>query len=366
VTRSKDYYAALGVGRDASPEEIKKAYRQAALKHHPDRNPGDREAEEKFKAAAEAYAVLSDPGKRERYDRFGTVGGPGEEFSGFDPTVFSPFQDILGDLFGFGDLFGRGRGGSRAARGNDLRYDLDLAFRDAVHGTQRAIQVPRLETCLHCGGTGHPPGSRPEACSACKGRGEILYRQGFLSIARACPQCGGAGRIHKDLCAKCQGRKRLEKTKSLDLNIPPGVADGTTLRLSGEGEGGVHGGPPGDLYVVLRVAEDEIFRRQGDDLHLEVDLPMALAALGTTVQIPTIEGSEDLDIPPGVQPAEVIRLKGKGVPHLKGAGRGDLFIHVKVAVPKRLSKEQKRLLEEFQKTLKEPKDFIGKVRDLFN
>jgi molecular chaperone DnaJ len=362
----RDYYAILGVDREATPEEIKKAYRQAALKHHPDRNPGDREAEEKFKAAAEAYAVLSDPEKRARYDRFGSAAAPGEGFTGFDPTVFSPFQDILGDLFGFGDLFGRGRRPEGAVRGGDLRYDLELSFRDAVQGTRRAIEVPRLEACAYCGGTGHPPGSRPEACSACKGRGEILYRQGFLSVARTCPQCGGEGRLHKDLCAKCRGRKRLERTKTLDLTIPPGVADGTTLRLTGEGEGGVHGGPPGDLYVVLHVAEDEVFRRQGDDLHLEVDLPMTLAALGTEVEIPTIEGSEKLEIPAGVQPSEVIRLKGKGVPHLKGSGRGDLFVHVKVLVPKRLNKEQKRLLEEFQKTLKEPKDFIGKVRDLFN
>ena len=364
---SKDYYHILGLPRDADGDASKKAYRQAALKYHPDRNPGDKEAEEIFKEAAEAYAVLSDPDKRARYDRTGSVGGPGEDFSGFDPTVFSPFADILGDFFGFGGLFGGGRPRhGRPVRGNDLRYDVELTLREAAQGLKRTGQIPRMETCAFCGGTGHPPGSKPAACSACGGRGEIRYSQGFLSIARTCPQCQGAGKIHKELCAKCQGRKRLEKTKTLEVNIPEGVAEGTTLRLSGEGEGGIHNGPAGDLYVVLHVEEDEVFKRHGDDLHEEIAVPMTAAALGTEIEIPTLDGTHALDLSPGIQPGEVVRIKGKGMPRLQGSGRGDLFVHVKVIIPRKLTKEQKKLLDELHKSIKDSKDFLGKVRDLFN
>jgi molecular chaperone DnaJ len=357
----------LGLPRDAGAEEIKKAYRQAALKHHPDRNSGDKAAEEKFKEAAEAYAVLSDPDKRAHYDRFGAAGGPGEQFSGFDPTVFSPFSDILGDFFGFGDLFGGARPRTgRPARGNDLRYDFTLTLREAASGLKKALQIPRLETCVFCGGMGHPAGSRPVSCSACGGRGEVRYSQGFLSIARTCSQCQGAGKIHKEVCSKCQGRKRLEKTKTLEVNIPEGVAEGTTLRLSGEGEGGIHNGPPGDLYVVLHVEEDDVFKRHGDDLHVEIQVPMTAAALGTELEIPTLDEPHTLNLSPGVQPAEVVRVKGKGMPRLQGSGKGDLFVHVKVVVPKKLTKEQKNLLEELHKSIKDSKDFLGKVKDLFN
>ena len=296
------------------------------------------------------------------------MAGPGEEFSGFDPTVFFPFADILGDLFGFGSLFGGGRRShsGRPTRGNDLRYDLTLTLREAASGLKKTLQIPRMETCAFCGGMGHPPGSKPVACSACGGRGEIRYSQGFLSIARTCPQCQGAGRIHKEVCSKCQGRRRIEKTKTLEVNIPEGVADGTTLRLSGEGEGGVQNGPSGDLYVLLHVEEDEIFKRHGDDLHVEVPVPMTAAALGAELEIPTLDGPHALSLSPGVQPGEVVRVKGKGMPRLQGSGKGDLFVHVKVIIPRKLNKEQKKLLEELHKSLKDTKDFMGKVRDLFN
>ncbi len=365
---NKDYYKILGVSKDATQEEIKKAYRKAALKYHPDRNPGNKEAEEKFKEAAEAYAVLSDPEKRARYDRYGDTSFSMEDFSQFDPSIFSPFADILGDFFGFSDFFGRKkeRGGEYPQKGRDLRLDLEIKFMEAVKGVVKKIEIPRLDTCNFCGGTGRPPGAKPTLCSVCKGKGSIYYSQGFFTISRTCPQCEGKGKEYKDVCAKCHGRKRVERVKNIELNIPAGIQEGTALRLAGEGEGGLYNGPSGDLYVVVHIKEDEYFKRRGDDIHIEITVPMTLAALGGEVEIETLEGKEKLTISSGTQPNEVIRLKGKGVSHIKGSGRGDLFIHIKVQIPKKLTKEQKKLLEKLHEELTKEKTIFDKAKDLFS
>lgn len=364
----KDYYKILGVSKDATQEEIKKAYRQAALKYHPDRNPGDKEAEEKFKEAAEAYAVLSDPEKRARYDRYGDESFTMEDFSTFDPSIFSPFADILGDFFGFGDFFGtRGRRKRNyPQKGRDLRYDLEINFMEAVKGTTKTIEISKMESCNFCGGTGRPPGSKAETCGTCKGKGSIIYSQGFLTISRTCPNCGGAGKVYKDVCTKCHGRGRIEKEKKIEVNIPAGIQDGTALRLSGEGEGGINDGPPGDLYIVVSVLEDKIFKRKNNDIHIEVSIPMTLAALGGEVEIPTLEGKEKLSIPQGVQPGEVIRLKGRGVQDLRSSVKGDFFVHIKVEIPKKLNREQKKLLQKLHEELSKEKSIFDKAKDLFS
>ncbi|HEY0590458.1 MAG TPA: molecular chaperone DnaJ [Thermoanaerobaculia bacterium] len=351
-TEKRDYYEVLGVSRDASVDEIKKAYRRLAVKYHPDKNPNDKDAEEKFKEAAEAYAVLSDGDKRAKYDRFGHAGVGGGGFGGFDSGQFTDFADILGDLFGFGDMFGGGRrrgGGTRAARGSDLRYDLELAFEEAVFGKDAQIDVPRAVTCATCHGSGAKGGTAPVACSMCGGRGQVRYSQGFFAVARTCPQCNGAGQVIKDPCATCSGAGRVRETKTLTVKIPPGVDDGTRLRLSGEGEAGVHGGPPGDLYVFIAVDGHPKFTRREYDIHAEESISFTQAALGAEIQVETVHGDETLKVPPGTQPNHVFKLRGKGVPWVDGNGRGDHYVHLTVRIPSAVDGRQRELLEEYAK-----------------
>ncbi|MEE4273575.1 MAG: molecular chaperone DnaJ [Thermoanaerobaculales bacterium] len=345
----RDYYEVLGVSRTASLDEIKKAYRGLAVKYHPDRNPGDSAAEEKFKEASEAYAVLSDTAKRERYDRFGHQGVEGQQFSGFDPANFGDFADILGDLFGFGDIFGgrqaQRRGGRQ--RGHDLQYTLRISLDEAAHGVERSIRVPRLEQCDTCSGSGSKPGTTPEACGTCGGSGQVMFRRGFLSVAQTCPSCTGAGRVNRDPCESCSGRGRVERETTLSVEVPAGVDSGMRLRLSGEGEGGVHGGPAGDLFVVIAVAPHEVFERDGDDLHMELPLSVYQAMLGADIEVTTIRGDATaLKIPAGTQPGDVLRIREAGMPNVNGRRTGDLHVHAKVVVPTKISSEQRQLVEE--------------------
>ena len=297
----RDYYEVLGIARSASDQEIKSAYRKLALKFHPDRNPDDPEAEEKFKEASEAYSVLSDSQKRGNYDRFGHQGVRGA--TGFNPADFSDFADIFGDFFGFGDIFGGGGGQrrQRARRGSDLQYDLEVNFEDAVFGLNTEIQFPRVQNCDACEGSGAAPGSRPVTCTTCSGRGQVYYQQGFFSVGRSCPNCRGTGRTIENPCPTCNGAGQVRQSRKMKINIPPGVDHGTRLRLTGEGEAGPQGGPPGDLYVLLRVREHPIFERNNDDLHCEVPINIAQAALGAEIEVPTLEGTEKLKIPAGTQ-----------------------------------------------------------------
>ena len=349
VGARRDYYEVLCVERSASASDIKAAYRQLAVKYHPDRNPDLPEAEEKFKEACEAYAVLSDAKKRARYDRFGHQGLGGEGFTGFDPGAFGDFADILGDLFGFGDIFGgRNRGtGQRPRRGHDLQYTLKLSLEEAARGVERTIRVPRRESCERCSGSGSEPGTTPETCGTCQGVGQVAFRRGFLSVAQTCPTCGGAGRVSRDPCVDCAGKGRSEREVSLNVTVPAGVDSGMRLRLAGEGEGGALGGPPGDLFVVIAIVEHDLFERDGIDLHLELPISAYQAILGTTVAMTTILGEErEVGVAAGAQPGEVIRLSGSGMPHVNGRRRGDLHVHLRVIVPKRVSTEQRRLIEE--------------------
>ena len=364
----RDYYEVLGIERGASLDDIKKAYRKLALKFHPDKNPGNPEAEEKFKEAAEAYGVLSDEEKRARYDRYGHQGMSG--MGGFDPNQFADFGDILGDLFGFGDVFGGGRRrANRPARGNDLRYDLQIEFEEAVFGKEVSLSVPRVAVCTTCSGSGAKPGTSPVACTGCGGRGQIRYSQGFFAMARTCPQCGGAGKVIKDPCATCSGAGRVREEKTISVKIPAGVDDGSRLRVAGEGEGGWNGGPAGDLYVFISVREHAKFTRRDYDIHSEHVISFTQAALGAETRVETIDGKETLKVPPGTQPNQVFRLRSKGVQFLDGSGRGDHYVHVGVKVPSSLSEEQRRLLEELAKLDGETppeRGVLDKVKDFFN
>ena len=376
----RDYYEVLGVEREATEPQIKSAYRKLALKHHPDRNPGDREAEERFKEAAEAYAVLADREKRSLYDRFGHAGvsGPGGG-AGFDPTIFADFSDIfagLGETFGFGDIFGarRRRGGPQ--RGADLRYDLEITFAESAQGTDTTIQIPREETCETCNGSGAAAGTSPETCGQCRGSGQLRYQQGFLTVARPCPNCRGTGKTIAKPCHSCRGAGRVARDRKLTVKIPPGISPGQRLRLHAEGEHGSAGGPPGDLYVVVHVQEHHFFHREGDDLFCELPIGFPTLALGGSVKVPTLNGREDLHIPAGTQPGARFRIRGKGMPNVSGRGHGDLHVIANVAVPKKLTKEQKHLLEELSKSLP-PQDadlergdtgdkpFFERVKDIF-
>ena len=371
----RDYYEVLGVSRNASDQEIKSAYRKLALQYHPDRNPGNHEAEEKFKEAAEAYSVLSDAQKRASFDRFGHagVGNAASGFGGFDPNVFSDFSDILGDIFGFGDFFGGARGGGgRVQRGADLRYDLDLTFEEAAFGTTTKIKVPRHESCAECNGNGAQKGSGPAACPTCNGYGQVRFQQGFFSITRTCGQCHGTGQIIKNRCTVCHGEGRIVHEKTLELKIPAGVDNGSKLRISGEGDAGGKGGPAGDLYVVLNVQEHEFFERREHDLYCHVPVNFAQAALGTQISIPTIDGEEEkLSVPAGTQTGSTFRIKGRGISKRGGSARGDLFVTLDVVIPNKLTREQKDLLTKLASTIdteNKPikKKILERVKEIFS
>ncbi len=376
----RDYYEVLAIEREASDQQIKSAYRKLALKHHPDRNPGDAQAEEAFKEAAEAYAILADPQKRGLYDRFGHAGvsGAAGAGGGFDPTIFADFSDIfsgLGDAFGFGDLFGarRRRGGPQ--RGTDLRYDLEITFDESAKGTETTVQIPREEVCDTCSGSGAAPGTSAETCSQCRGTGQLRYQQGFLTVARPCPNCRGTGKTIAKPCQPCRGAGRVGRERALTVKIPAGIATGQRLRLYGEGEHGSAGGPAGDLYVVVHVQEHAFFHREGDDLYCELSMPFPTLALGGEVKVPTLNGRDAINVPPGTQPGARFKLRGKGMPNVSGRGQGDLHVIARVAVPTKLTKEQRQIVEELARTMPEladtdgsesaEKPFFERVKDIF-
>ena len=375
----RDYYEVLTVTRTATEQEIKSAYRKLALQFHPDRNPGDKSAEDKFKEAAEAYGVLADTDKRHMYDRFGHA-GLGGAASGFDPTVFTGFEDILGglgDIFGFGDVFGGGRRRGGPQRGADLRYDLEISFEESARGTDTAIQIPRQEACDTCHGSGAADGSKPTACPQCKGRGQLHYQQGFFTVARTCAQCRGAGSFIAKPCATCRGAGRVPKERKITVKIPAGIATGQRLRLTGEGETGPGGGPAGDLYVVIHVQEHAYFQRDANDLYCEVPVSFPTLALGGKITIPTLDGEEPLTVPEASESGVTFRLKGRGMPDVNRRGQGDLLVTLKVVTPKKLTKEQKKLLEQLAATLPaqkfaptprdehDDKGIFDRVKDIF-
>ena len=362
-----DYYEILGVSRDASPEALKAAYRRFALSHHPDRNPENPGAEETFKAGAEAYAVLSDPEKRARYDRFGPEGVRGSGQAGFDPNAFVDFGDILGDFFGFG---GGGRRG-RQRPGEDLKADLELTFEEAAFGVEKSIPVRRYERCDTCRGTGGKDGAGAVACPACRGRGRVQFRQGFFAMERPCGECGGAGETVQSPCPVCRGDGRTVRDRTLKIAVPQGVDDGARLRLSGEGNHGRAGGPPGDLYVVLSAAPHELFRRDGNDTLLTWAIPFSLAVLGGRISVPTLHGDTTFDLPAGTAAGRVFTLKGHGIPRVDGRGRGDHHLVVTIRVPKKLSTAQKEAVQKLADAFgteagaptKDEKGFLERLRD---
>ncbi len=369
----RDYYEVLGASRGAGDDELKKAYRRLAIQYHPDRNPGDKQAEERFKEINEAYQVLSDSERRAQYDRYGHAafqGPPGGGFSGFDFT--QGFEEVFSDIFG--DFFGSGRGRSRSRtrRGDDLRYDLEIEFEEAARGIEKVIKFQRLATCEACEGSrarGGRGGVR--TCPNCRGTGQVRTQQGFFSIATTCGQCRGEGTIIADPCQKCQGQGRIRKPQSISVRIPPGVDNGSRLKLRGEGEAGFGGGPPGDLYVAIHVREHPLFVRQDNDVVIEVPVSFPQAALGSEIEVPTLEGKVKLKIPPATQSGKVFRLKGKGIVDLHGYGRGDQLVKIMVETPRRLTARQRELLEEFAKLAGEDvnhpmaKGFVDKLKEMF-
>ena len=368
----RDYYEVLGVSRTATDQELKSAYRALAQRYHPDKNHNDPTAEDKFKELGEAYSVLADAEQRQRYDRFGHAGVSGGAGQSWGAPGFGGIEDILGDLFGFSDVFGGGArsGGRRSAaqRGADLRYDLENTLEEAYRGLTAQLRIPRLETCEACKGNGAAPGTQPENCSNCGGSGQVRYQQGFFSVARTCQPCRGAGRVVKSPCTECRGAGRIEREKQMEVKIPAGVETGSRLRVQGEGEAGTQGGPSGDLYVVIHLAEHERFERQGSNLYAAQPLTFAQAALGTDLFVSTIDGEEKIKIPTGTQTGTVFRIKGKGMPVLGGRGHGDLFVSVTLITPTSLTREQRKLLEQLavveNKDL-EDKGLVDKVRDIF-
>jgi molecular chaperone DnaJ len=365
-----DYYDTLGVQKNVGQEEIKKAYRKQALKFHPDKNAGDKAAEERFKEINEAYVVLSDPEKRQLYDRYGHAAFTGGGAGGFRDSDFGfrGFEDIFSDVFG--DIFGTGRRGGRGARGADLRYHLTIDFTEAVFGVEAKIQVPRHEACEHCGGSGAEPPTQPETCPICRGTGQIRTQQGFFAVSRTCSHCRGTGRFIKSPCKQCRGSGKVKKSRTLTVKVPHGVESGTRLRLSGEGEKGSSGAPPGDLYVVIEVRPHQIFAREGNDIVVIVPITFPEAALGADIEVPTIEGLVKMKVKPGTQSGETHVIRGKGVPHLSGYGRGDQHVIIQVETPTKLSRRQRDILEEFsresrEETHPETRGFFEKVKEIF-
>jgi molecular chaperone DnaJ len=346
----RDYYEVLGVGRSAAGEEIKRAFRQLALKYHPDRNPGNRESEERFKEAAEAYSVLGDPEKRATYDRFGMEGLRGEGFtgfSGFDASIFGDFEDILGRFFGFGDIFG-GRSRSRRVypeKGRDLALEFEISLEEAASGVEKEINLSRAEQCPECRGTGVTPGTRKTTCPTCQGRGQIRYQQGFFTVSRTCSECRGSGEIITSPCRNCRGSGRVKQKAKVMIKIPAGIEDGNRMRVEGQGETGEPGAGPGDLYVLVRVAKHPFFERQDNNLFCQIPVSFPQAALGAVIEVPGLgRDAEVLKIPPGTQTGAVFRLKGMGIKDLRSHRKGDLFVKVQVETPENLSKEERALL----------------------
>ena len=368
-----DYYEVLGVSRDVSDQELKSAYRKQAMKYHPDRNPGDHSAEEKFKEASEAYQVLSDADKRAAYDRYGHAGvssAGGSGFSGFSGSV--DLGDIFGDLFGeMFNVAGGQQRQTRQRRGDDLRFDLTIDFEDAVFGKETEIRIRRLEACGTCHGSGSTSGRGPSTCPQCQGRGQIRYQQGFFSVARTCSACGGAGVIVSDPCATCHGETRIAKEVKLNVKVPPGVEEGTRIRYSGEGDTGRSGGPSGDLYVVLSIRAHDFFQRDGYDLRCVIPISFPQAALGAEIEIPAIDGAVTLKVPEGTQSGKELHVRGRGVPYLNEKGRGDLVVRVLVQIPKKLTRAQRELVAQLAESLtveNKPASpgLLEKMKDLFS
>ncbi|HUQ49483.1 MAG TPA: molecular chaperone DnaJ [Terriglobales bacterium] len=368
----RDYYEVLGVGRTATEVELKAAYRKLAMQHHPDRNPGDPSAEDKFKEASEAYGVLSDADKRAAYDRYGHAGMNGGGFGGgFHANV--DINEIFGDFFG--DIFGAGGGSgarrrSRARQGADLREDLKLTFEEAVFGVNKQVKIRKNEICQECKGSGSMPGKSASTCPDCSGQGQVRFQQGFFSVARSCGRCAGTGQIVKDPCMQCKGAGRTQKESTLEVAVPPGVEDGTRIRYSEQGDAGTNGGPAGDLYVVLHVGEHEFFERENENLFCVVPVSFPQAALGAEITVPTLYGEHKLKVPEGTQSGTRFRIKSKGVPVLNGSGKGSLFVEIRVETPGKLNKRQRELLQELY-TLSDMENtprkggLLDKVRDIF-
>ena len=375
VTKT-DFYEVLSVSRDASDQELKTAYRKLAMQYHPDRNPDNPEAEEQFKACSEAYQVLSDPDKRAAYDRYGHAafsggGGGGNPFQGGSPFGGQDVGDVFSDLFG--EMFNMGgqRKASRVQRGRDLRFDMTLEFEEAVFGKEKEITIKRMETCLDCRGTGAAKGKAPVTCPQCKGAGQMRFQQGFFSVARTCPKCSGTGSIVSDPCQSCRGETRVQKEHTILVKVPAGVEQDTRIRYQGEGEAGMFGGPTGDLYVVLNVKPHKFFERDGDDLHCMVPISFPQAALGTELEIQTLEGPATIKVPEGTQSGKEIKLRGQGVPHLNEHGKGDLIVEIRVSTPTKLSKSQRDLLKQLEETMTventpASRSVFSKVKEIFS
>ena len=369
MTQKRDYYEVLGVEKAASEKEIKKAYRRLALQYHPDRNPGDAEAEERFKELAEAYAALSDADKRAMYDQYGHAGLGGGAAPNMD-DIFSSFGDIFADFFGFGGGGGRQRDPNAPARGNDLEMRLRVPFEFAMHGGSRTIEVPRTKECDRCLGDGAEPGTKPERCPTCGGTGRVRMSQGLFTIQTSCNRCGGRGTIITSPCTKCHGKGQLREMHEVEVKVPPGVSSGNRMRYRGEGDPGRNGGPAGDLYILLEVEPSELFERDGADLHLALPIHYAQAALGGEVTIPTLDGEETVRIPAGTQHGDQKRLSGEGLPHVnRRRGRGDLYIHFTLSVPKNVRGRERELLEELAEfagvDTRQRHGFFDRLKDLF-
>ena len=379
----RDYYEVLGLAKGASEDDIKKAYRKLAMKHHPDRNQGDKtkDAENKFKEAKEAYEMLSDPKKRAAYDQFGHAGvdpnmgggrgGPGAEgFGGFADA----FGDIFGDIFGQGGQGGgRRSGGPQVYRGSDLSYAMEITLEEAAAGKDTQIRIPSWEDCVTCSGTGAKPGTSAKTCPTCNGAGNVHMRQGFFSVQQTCPHCQGTGKVIPEPCATCNGQGRVKKTKTLEVKIPAGINEGMRIRSAGNGEPGTNGGPAGDLYIEIRIKQHEIFERDGDDLHCNVPIPLTSAALGGSIEVPTLGGKAEIDIPEGTQHGKTFRLRGKGIKGIRASYPGDLYCHIAVETPVKLTEHQRKLLKELDESIKKggekhspnSKSWTDRVKNIF-